>query len=131
MLSGGQRLQVRVGLALVSVRAEAVGAQRVDEIEDDVGPAFLVGREVRFALPAYPVENVIDPTGAGDCFAGGFMGHVAASGAAEPAALRKAMLFGTVTASFCVEGFGVEGLEHVDRSRLDARFQELASLVTP
>lgn len=92
--------------------------------------AFLLGHDVRFALPAYPVEDVVDPTGAGDSFAGGFMGTLAA-GQFEPAALRRAMLYGTVTASFCVEGFGVEGLERVERARVDARFNELASLVTP
>lgn len=93
--------------------------------------AFLLGRDVRFALPAYPVEEVVDPTGAGDSFAGGFMGYLAAANSVTPASLRRAMLYGTVTASFCVEGFGVEGLEHVDRQRLDGRFQELATLVTP
>jgi sugar/nucleoside kinase (ribokinase family) len=93
--------------------------------------AFLVGSEMRFALPAYPVEEVVDPTGAGDSFAGGFMGHLAAVGSLEPADLRRAMLYGTVTASHCVQGFGVEGLEHLERSRLDARFQELSELVTP
>ena len=93
--------------------------------------AFLLGRDVRFALPAYPVEDVVDPTGAGDSFAGGFMGYLAALGRTEPADLRRAMLYGTVTASHCVEGFGVKGLEPVDRARLDRRFQELALLVTP
>jgi sugar/nucleoside kinase (ribokinase family) len=93
--------------------------------------AFLLGRDVRFALPAYPVEDVVDPTGAGDSFAGGFMGHLAALGRLEVADLRRAMLFGTVTASFCVEGFSVEGLERVDRARLQRRYEELAALVTP
>jgi len=93
--------------------------------------AFLVGREVRFALPAYPVEDVVDPTGAGDAFAGGFMGYLASVQNLQPATLRRAMLYGTVTASFCVEGFSVEGLERQDRSRLETRYNELASLVTP
>jgi cytidine kinase len=93
--------------------------------------AFLLGRDVRFALPAYPVEDVVDPTGAGDSFAGGFMGSLAAAGRVDQAALRRAMLYGTVTASFCVEGFSVEGLEPVDRARLARRYEELATLVTP
>jgi len=93
--------------------------------------AFLLGRDVRFALPAYPVEEVVDPTGAGDSFAGGFMGYLASVENLDPATLRRAMLYGTATASFCVEGFSVEGLERVDRSRLEARFNELAALVTP
>jgi sugar/nucleoside kinase (ribokinase family) len=93
--------------------------------------AFLLGRDVRFALPAYPVEEVVDPTGAGDSFAGGFMGYLAAVENLDPPTLRRAMLYGTATASFCVEGFSVEGLERTDRSRLEARFNELAALVTP
>ena len=93
--------------------------------------AFLLGRDVRFALPAYPVEEVVDPTGAGDSFAGGFMGYLAAENSTAPGALRKAMLYGTVTASYCVQGFGVEGLERIDRARLDTRYHELAELVTP
>ncbi len=93
--------------------------------------AFLLGRDVRFALPAYPVEDVVDPTGAGDSFAGGFMGYLSSVNSTQPDALRRAMLYGTVTASYCVEGFGVEGLERVDRARVDARYQELAALVTP
>src|SRR5262245_53399560 len=93
--------------------------------------AFLLGHEVHFALPAYPVEEVVDPTGAGDSFAGGFMGYLASVKELRPASLRRAMLFGTVTASYCVEGFGVEGLERADRAKLDRRYQELATLVTP
>jgi sugar/nucleoside kinase (ribokinase family) len=93
--------------------------------------AFLLGREVRFALPAYPVEEVVDPTGAGDSFAGGFMGYVASVQNTQPATLRRAMLYGTVTASYCVEGFSVEGLERADRARVETRYNELASLVTP
>ncbi|HEX6886106.1 MAG TPA: PfkB family carbohydrate kinase [Planctomycetota bacterium] len=93
--------------------------------------AFLLGRDVRFALPAYPVEDVVDPTGAGDSFAGGFMGSLAAAGRVDQGTLRRAMLYGTVTASFCVEGFSVEGLEAVDRARLARRYEELAALVTP
>ena len=93
--------------------------------------AFLLGRDVHFALPAYPVEEVVDPTGAGDSFAGGFMGYLASVNDLEPASLRRAMLYGTVTASCCVEGFGVEGLERTERARLDRRYEELATLVTP
>jgi sugar/nucleoside kinase (ribokinase family) len=93
--------------------------------------AFLLGSDVRFALPAYPVEEVVDPTGAGDSFAGGFMGSLAAANSLDDGALRRAMLHGTVTASYCVEGFSVEGLERVDRAKVEQRYQELAALVTP
>ncbi len=93
--------------------------------------AFLLDSEVRFALPAYPVEEVVDPTGAGDSFAGGFMGYIASVGKADAKVLRRAMLYGTVTASFCVEGFGIEGLAGLDRSRIESRFQELTQFTTP
>ena len=92
--------------------------------------AFLLGRDAHFSLPAYPVENVVDPTGAGDSFAGGFMGYLAERGACDPAALRRAMLYGTVAASFCVEGFGVEGLQGRSRTDLDKRFDDLLTIVT-
>lgn len=92
--------------------------------------AFLLSKDVHFSIPAYPVENVVDPTGAGDSFAGGFMGYLATQQNHDPAVLRKAMVFGTVSASFCVEGFSVEGLSSRSRTDVDARYDELLSIVT-
>ena len=92
--------------------------------------AFLIGNDVHFSIPAYPVDEVLDPTGAGDCFAGGFMGYLAAEGRASPATLRKAMLMGTCTASYCVEGFGVEALARLDRDSIPERYDQLLSIVT-
>jgi sugar/nucleoside kinase (ribokinase family) len=90
--------------------------------------AFLLGNDVHFSLPAYPVDEVVDPTGAGDSFAGGFMGYVAKQGNAEPKTLRKAMLYGTVTASWCVQGFGVEAMVGRTRTEIDRRFDELRAI---
>jgi cytidine kinase len=92
--------------------------------------AFLMGGDVHFALPAYPVEHVVDPTGAGDSFAGGFMGYLASEGNHTPRALRKAMLYGTITASFCVEAFSVDGLRSLTRQQVDERYHELLQIVT-
>jgi len=92
--------------------------------------AFLIGRDAHFALPAYPVEEVVDPTGAGDSFAGGFMGHLAAAGEVDAGALRRSMLHGTATASFCVEGFGVDRLARCTKAEIDARCGELRAIVT-
>jgi sugar/nucleoside kinase (ribokinase family) len=92
--------------------------------------AFLMGADVHFSLPAYPVESVVDPTGAGDSFAGGFMGYVASRGDAQPATLRKAMLHGTVTASFCVEDFGIEPLARRSQDDLARRYDDLLGIVT-
>ena len=92
--------------------------------------AFLIGKGAHFALPAYPVEEVVDPTGAGDSFAGGFMGHLAAGGSVDASSLRRSMLHGTAAASFCVEGFGVERLARTSRAELDQRCAELRAIVT-
>lgn len=92
--------------------------------------AFLIGDDVHYALPAYPVDEVIDPTGAGDCFAGGFMGYLAAADCVEAPTLRRAMLYGTVTASYCVQGFGVEVLQQKRRAQIESRFNELLDFVT-
>lgn len=93
--------------------------------------AFLLGEGMRFALPAYPVEHVVDPTGAGDSFAGGFMGHIARCGNTSAETLRQAMLYGTVTASHCVEGFSTESLAHRSPADIEARFADLSAFVTP
>ncbi|MDA1264957.1 MAG: PfkB family carbohydrate kinase [Planctomycetota bacterium] len=92
--------------------------------------AFLLSEDVHFALPAYPVTVVVDPTGAGDSFAGGFMGSIARAGDTDPETMRKAMLYGTVTASFCVQGFSIEDLSRRTLSDIDERYNELLSIVT-
>jgi sugar/nucleoside kinase (ribokinase family) len=114
-------------------KALALGPRHIVLKKGEHG-AFLIGPGAHFALPAYPVETVVDPTGAGDSFAGGFMGHLAAEagtiGQVDAAALRRAMLHGTAAASFCVEGFGVERLARTSRAELDARSAELRAIVT-
>jgi sugar/nucleoside kinase (ribokinase family) len=81
-----------------------------------------------FGLPAFPLEDVIDPTGAGDSFAGGFMGYLASQpGAAQlhPDTLRRAMAYGTAIASFNVEEFGTERVARLTRPEIDDRISEL------
>jgi sugar/nucleoside kinase (ribokinase family) len=80
-----------------------------------------------FGLPAFPLEDVIDPTGAGDCFAGGFMGYLAAhpEGALDHDFLRRAMAYGTAVASFNVEEFGVERMVRLTREEITERVSEL------
>jgi sugar/nucleoside kinase (ribokinase family) len=87
----------------------------------------LVTKDDFFALPAYPLHEVIDPTGAGDSFAGGFVGFIASQidGGVTPAVLRNAMAYGTAIASFNVERFGTEGVEAVDASAVRARVDDL------
>ncbi len=74
-----------------------------------------------FAVPAYPLEKVHDPTGAGDSFAGGFMGYLASAGRATPLELRRAMVFGSVLGSFAVERFGLDRLRRLTRREISAR----------
>lgn len=82
-----------------------------------------------FAAPALPLEEVVDPTGAGDSFAGGFMGYLARPGV-EPsgASLRTAMIFGSVMASFCVEGFSYDRLRGLDAASIQRRFEAFSAL---
>jgi sugar/nucleoside kinase (ribokinase family) len=78
-----------------------------------------------FAVPAFPVERPIDPTGAGDSFAGGFMGYLARERRTTGAALRQAMVYGTVLASFCVEDFSLRRLATVTTKGIEARARAL------
>ena len=92
----------------------------------EYGAAMVTG-EGFFALPAFPLETVLDPTGAGDCFAGGFMGYLAAHAGErlDHALLTQAMAYGTVLASFNVEEFGVERVARLSREELGQRVAEL------
>jgi sugar/nucleoside kinase (ribokinase family) len=86
-----------------------------------------------FALPAYPLETVNDPTGAGDTFAGGFLGYLDAHGteaASDPHALRRAMVYGATLASFNVEEFGTERVRRLTRDEIDERFEEFRLMTT-
>lgn len=81
-----------------------------------------------FFAPGYPLEEVHDPTGAGDTFAGGFMGYLASAGEVNDRSLRRALVYGSVMASFAVEEFGVSRLLRLTRSEIDARFSEFKSM---
>lgn len=81
-----------------------------------------------FFAPGYPLEEVHDPTGAGDTFAGGFMGYLAGTGEVSDRSLRRALIYGSVMASFAVEEFGVSRLLRLTRSEIDARFNEFKSM---
>ncbi len=89
--------------------------------------AAMVTEEGFFALPAFPLEDVVDPTGAGDCFAGGFMGYIAAHAEEEldHDLLRRAMAYGTALASFNVEEFGVERVARLSGDEISERVSDL------
>jgi sugar/nucleoside kinase (ribokinase family) len=101
---------------------------RVVVIKKGEHGAVLMTRDMVFAAPAYPLERCVDPTGAGDTFAGGFLGHLAASGDISDRSLRQAVIYGTAAASHTVEHFSVDGLAGITRADLDARARELQRL---
>ncbi len=92
--------------------------------------AVLYNDNQRFIVPAYPVQNIIDPTGAGDSFAGGFMGYIAAISRHDPETYRQAVIAGSVIASFTVEGFGLERLANLTNQEITDRFFEFEDLTT-
>jgi sugar/nucleoside kinase (ribokinase family) len=90
--------------------------------------AMMVDKRGVFCVPAFPLEEPHDPTGAGDSFAGGFMGYLAGSNDKSDASLRRAMVYGSVMGSFAVEKFGLERLRHLKRSEIHARARHFSKL---
>jgi sugar/nucleoside kinase (ribokinase family) len=92
--------------------------------------ALLFHRDCHFMAPGYLLEDVFDPTGAGDCFAGGFIGYLAGQGIQprdrqiDLAELRKAVIYGSVMGSFCCERFGVDRFRDLTRAEIDQRYEE-------
>jgi sugar/nucleoside kinase (ribokinase family) len=101
----------------------AMGPHTVVAKQGEYGAALFT-REGFFALPAYPLETVMDPTGAGDSFAGGFLGYLASRPDVSDEELRRAMTYGSVLASFNVEEFGTERVQRLTREEIDGRYSE-------
>lgn len=91
--------------------------------------AMLFTQDGVFLLPGFPTEEVVDPTGAGDSFAGGLMGHLCSDDSPPPGRLRRAMAYGTVVASFTVEGFGLDRLKRIDRPDIDKRLERYKAML--
>ncbi len=92
--------------------------------------AFMFTEKSIFFAPAFPLESVFDPTGAGDAFAGGFIGYLAATGDLSDANMRRAVIYGSVMGSFAVETFSIERLMTVTGAEIDQRMREMRRLVT-
>jgi sugar/nucleoside kinase (ribokinase family) len=90
--------------------------------------AMMVDKRGVFCVPAFPLEEPHDPTGAGDSFAGGFMGYLAGAGDKSDASLRRAMVYGSVMGSFTVEKFGLDRLKTLKRNEIHARARHFAKL---
>jgi len=91
--------------------------------------AFMFTEKSIFFAPAFPLENVFDPTGAGDAFAGGFIGYLAKTGDLSEANMRRAVIYGSVMGSFAVEQFSIERLMTVSRVEIDQRMRDMRRLV--
>src|SRR5688500_7684458 len=85
---------------------------------------LMVSDRDTFVLPAFPADKVVDPTGAGDSFAGGMMGYLATQGNFSPATIKRALAFGTVVASYTIADFSLAGLQHTDRDQIDERWHQ-------
>jgi cytidine kinase len=90
--------------------------------------AILSTKNELFVAPAYPLQRVVDPTGAGDSFVGGMMGYLSTAKGSIDSNIRKAMIYGSVVASFCCEGFGLNFTTKITRPAIEARVKELQRL---
>lgn len=91
--------------------------------------SYLLTKDGPFLLPGYPTPRVVDPTGAGDSFAGGLMGYLAADGSHAPGSLRRAIAYGSVVASLTVEDFGLDRLKLATRNEIDHRLDEYRKML--
>jgi len=114
-------------LRKAAARILTMGPSSVVIKRGDAGALLFYGGGV-FAAPAMPLEVVRDPTGAGDTFAGGFMGYLAYAGDLEPDTIRTAMVTGSAMASFAVEKFSVDGLRDLTSDQIQARFDAFSEL---
>jgi len=92
--------------------------------------AIFFSEHETYVLPAFPTANVIDPTGAGDSFAGGMMGYLSEQDNFDPKTLKTAMAYGTLTASFNVEGFGLERMQEITRDDIESRMRDYRQMLS-
>lgn len=123
LLTGDENL-VRAGH-----RVREMGPKFVVIKKGEHGAMFFSKHET-YVLPAFPTPQVVDPTGAGDSFAGGMMGYLSEQGNFEPKTLKTAMAYGTLVASFNVEDFSLERMKVIDRSDLELRMEEYRKMLS-
>jgi sugar/nucleoside kinase (ribokinase family) len=123
LLTGDENL-VSAGLKVLKLGPRFVVIKKGEH-----GAMFFSAHET-YVLPAFPTERVIDPTGAGDSFAGGMMGYLAAKNNFDPTTLKEAMAYGILVASFNVEDFGLERLKQIERRDLDLRMEQYRKMLS-
>jgi sugar/nucleoside kinase (ribokinase family) len=115
-------------LVKAAAKIQAMGPKYLIIKKGENGALLFHGKEVFFA-PALPLEEVFDPTGAGDTFAGGFIGYLAKTGDISFENMKNAIIYGSAMASFCVERFGTERIIDLSKEELDQRIQQFKNLV--
>jgi len=123
MLTG----EMQVSAAADKILADGPGAVIIKRGEHG---AYLFTKDTVFFAPAFPLKDVVDPTGAGDSFAGGLAGYLTQAESTNDEAIKKGMIYGSAAASHTCEDFGVENLKNLQRPAVDARFEQLRKLVS-
>ncbi len=126
--SEARQLSGEYSLVKAALKIQAMGPKYVIIKKGEHGALLFHGKHVFFA-PALPLEDVFDPTGAGDTFAGGFMGHIARTKDVSFENMKTAIIVGSALASFCVEKFGPLRLQEIEPKDIEARIQEFVELV--
>ena len=116
-----------VNVVKAAKRISAMGPSTVVVKRGEHGVLVFSGGSI-FAAPAFPLEAVVDPTGAGDCFAGGFMGYLASTGDTGPEGMRRAAVLGSVMGSFAVESFSADRIGSLSHEEIEERFGAFADL---
>ena len=120
----GQRDLIRAGRQI-----QSLGPRMVLVKKGEHGSLLLDGQSI-FPCPAYPTDAMVDPTGAGDSFAGGMLGYLQNCPTVDHSTMKKAIHYGTVLASFTVSGFSLDGLQSLQRNQIETRCQEFAKMLS-
>jgi sugar/nucleoside kinase (ribokinase family) len=127
--SEARQLSGEFSIVKAAKKIMAMGPQYLIIKKGEHGALLFHKNEVFFA-PALPLEEVFDPTGAGDTFAGGFMGHLAKTNDISFNNMKSAIIVGSAMASYCVEKFGPERLKEITKEEIDSRIQQFIQLVS-
>lgn len=122
-----RQLSGEYSLVKAARKIQAMGPRFLVIKKGEHGALLFNGEEI-FSAPGLPLEEVFDPTGAGDSFAGGFIGQIAATGDASFENMKRAVIYGSAMASFCVEKFGPEKLQNLSREEIEARVGKFVNL---
>ncbi|MCA9682797.1 MAG: sugar kinase [Myxococcales bacterium] len=122
------QLTAEINLVRAARRIRELGPHTVVIKRGEYGALCFGPEDTMFAAPALPLEDVVDPTGAGDSFAGGFMAHLARTGDLSPQNVRQAVIWGSTMASFCVQGFSYDTLRGLSGQDIEARYRRFVDL---